>query len=482
MIVVYILLVFIVILMGIIILRTLRFTLPPLNKTHGVRKIDDPEKLAEKLSKVIQVDSVSYMDKSKIDYEKFIEIHHILEKEFPRIHKQLEKSVINQYSLLYRWKGTKPQGKPSLYMAHMDVVPISQDSIDQWKYPPFDGAIEEAYVWGRGSLDTKNTLICAMEGVERLLEQGFTPKDDIYLAFGHDEEIQGMDGAAKIVEYLMDQGIRIDTILDEGGVITLDSIEGLDQPLALVGIGEKGYMDVKVTLKGQSGHASMPPKHTAVGDLSRFVDRMENKQMPTKLLKPVEDFLMIVGPQMGRLNKTVLANMWLLKPVFMKVFQASHTGNALLRTTTAATMLKGSNASNVLPDRASVTFNFRIALGDTSKKVIDHIYSNAKGLDLNLKIGESKEPSKISPTDVAGYKKIKESIEEVFGQVLVAPYVVMAATDSVKYEPICNNIYRFAPVQVSAAELATIHSDNERISLDNLGKCVSFYMDLMSKC
>ncbi len=471
----------VILLIGIIIINTLNFkTEIPSNETvtNKIKKVDS---LVNKLSKAIQIQTIGYKDKTKNDYSQFEKFHQMLQEEFPLLHKNLERTVINKYSLLYKWAGNNSCGKPALYMAHIDVVPVSKSSYSDWKEDPFSGAIKDGFLWGRGSLDTKNTLICAMESVERLLEQGFVPKEDIYLAFGHDEETGGNDGATNIATHLEKQGILIDYILDEGGVIATNSIAGISEPVAVVGIGEKGYLDATVTIRGEGGHASMPPKHTALGQVSKLINSMEENQMPMKLLSPVEGFLKTVGPKMGIINRVILANLWLFKPLFMKIFSKSNMGNALLRTTTAATMSSASVAANVLPKYASVTFNFRIALGDSIEAVVNHINKQAKDMEVDILIGQHKEPSIISSADSVGYKRIRDTIWEVFGSVLVAPYVVLAGTDSVKYESICTNIYRFAPVKVTKEEIATIHNTNERISLENIERCLSFYMELMKR-
>lgn len=470
--------------LGIVILLLITVTYKTVKFKVDIPKVDelvpvqkDLERLEKLMSKAIQIKTISYMDKSKIDYDKFLDFHQFLKKEFSLIHKNCEKTIINEYSLLYKWSGTKPTDKPSLYMAHMDVVPVSD--ADTWSEEAFSGKIKDGYVWGRGSLDTKNTLICVMESAERLMKEGLWPKEDVYFAFGHDEEIQGKNGAYEIAKHLEDNGVVLDLVVDEGGLVTLDSIDGVKDPVALIGIGEKGYLDATVTVSGDGGHAAMPPKHTAVGKISQLVTSMEKNQMSMKLSPPVAGFLQTVGPKMGLVNRIILANMWLFKPLFMSAFSKSNTGNAMLRTTTAATMTSGSNASNVLPGKASVTYNFRIALGDSIHEVVKHITANAKDMQIDIQLGEQKEPSIISPVDSVGYNKLQTAIRQVFGEILIAPYVVMAATDSVKYEKICKNIYRFAPVRLTKEEVATIHSSNERISVDNLERCLSFYMTMM---
>ncbi len=477
----YFLLAILGVIVVVITIRTLRFTRQEKKFVKVIEPAANIEKLAEKLQHAIQIKTISYADKDKIDYGKFLELHQSLEKDFPLIHDQLEKIVINKYSLLFRWKGCENSGLPSLFMAHQDVVPVSEKTSSDWEEEPFSGAIKDGYVWGRGALDTKNTLICSMEAVESLLDQGYELKNDIYLAFGHDEEIQSDGGAYQIAKYLEENNIRLGFIMDEGGIVSVDSIPGMNQAVGLIGIGEKGSLDLKVTMSGEEGHSSMPPKHTAIGRISQLVVDLENNPMPMKLLKPAKEFLMVIGPKMGILNRVILSNLWLFKPLFMFVFSKSNTGNAMLRTTLSATMSEGSPAPNILPSEASITFNSRIGLDDSVNQVISHIKKIAGKYPVRIDIIESKEPSKISETDSEGFRLIKETVPEIFGHVLVAPYIVMAATDSHHYEKVCDHIYRFAPMKLKQEQLATIHGSNERISFENLERCMSFYKTLIGK-
>lgn len=467
-------------LLGVIAYRTIKFKVLPTESIGADLSDIKGEQIADKLSAAIQIPTVSYRDRSKIDYQQFEAYHERIEKLFPKVHSQLTKKVINDYSLLYHWKGKAPSKGPALYMAHIDVVPIAEGTEEDWTYPPFSGAIEEGYVWGRGSLDTKVTMISALEAAELLLEEGFQPEEDIYFAFGHDEEIRGDLGAKAIAGYLKEEGIQIRYIIDEGGVVNIGSIPGVDRPTALIGICEKGYSDIKVSVEGQGGHASMPPKTTALGQISEVVRRLEKNQMPIHFGGATRSFMKTVGPAMGLTNRVILANLWLFKPVFLKIFQKSASGNALLRTTTAATMSHASNASNVLPQKASATFNFRINPEDTVEDVKKHILKVSGEIPVALEILQGTDPSRVSSTESQAFQRISETIGYIFGDVLVSPYVMLAATDSIQYENVCKDIYRFAPYVATKEALSTIHNTNERISIDNLIKSVGFYKQLIS--
>lgn len=469
----------VLILLTVVVVRTIGFkrTVEP---TLQWQKLDiNGDRIAKKMSEAIKIATVSYMDRDKIDYSAFRAFQEMLIDKFPLVHKETERTVISDYSLVYRYRGKDAKKKPVLFMSHIDVVPIADGTERDWTYPPFSGAIEEGYVWGRGAIDTKVTLVSALEAAELLIEKGYEPDRDIYFAFGHDEEIQGKDGAQKLVKWFADQDVHFDFVLDEGGIVTTDSLSDVAEPLAIIGVSEKGYVDIEVTVKGNGGHASMPPKSTALGQLSQALINLEKHQMPMRLSKPVEEFLLKAGPSMTLVNRIVLANLWLLKPVFMKIFSGTNTGNALLRTTTAVTMAQASNASNVLPQIAKGTVNFRIAPGDTIASVEQHIKDVNRNIPIETSVIQGNEPSGISSTESEAFANIAQVATHVFGDVITAPYMVMAATDSRYYEPIADNVYRFAPLMVNSKELASIHNTNERISIDNLIKSVSFYMHLM---
>ncbi len=476
----YFLIALVTVLLAIIMYKTISAKEVKYDNTSVLLPKASRQEIAQALAGAVQIETISYMDRSEIDYSKLLDFHAYLEKIFPLIHKKLSKEVINGYSLLYKLEGSEKSELPVLYMAHMDVVPIAEGTLKDWKYMPFSGAIADGFVWGRGALDTKVSLITTLFALEELLKEGFVPKNDVYFAFGHDEEISGMHGAEKVSEHLLEKGIRLKYVLDEGGVISVDSVPGVHQKVALVGVAEKGYLDLKVTLKGHGGHASMPPKSTAVGRISKLIVSAEKHQIKPVVSKPVENFLKIISPYMSFVNKMIINNLWLFKPVFIKIFLAKNTGNAMLRTTTAANMVKGSNASNVLPEIASVVFNFRINPVDSISSVIEHIKSLSNE-ELEVEVLKKKNPSIISSSTNEEFGLIGSVIQSVFEDVAVAPYVMLASSDSIKYEKVCDNIYRFIPAVVDKKEIATIHGTNERISLDNLYKSVEFYKTIISK-
>lgn len=472
----------VVVLIIILGIRTLCFK--NIDQQITIKEMDariDVREVANKLAKAVQIPTISYIDLSKVDWSQFRKYHQVIEEMFPLVHQKLHKETINEYSLLYHWKGKSTDKKPILITAHMDVVPVSDWAEQEWKYPPFSGEIINGYVWGRGTLDTKITMIAALEAAELLLKENFMPDRDIYFAFGHDEETRGEEGALKIMETLKMRSIEFEFLIDEGGCVVENIISDIQRPLALVGIAEKGYANINIKVSDNGGHASMPPKHTALGTLAKVIMNMEDHQLRLQLTKPIENFLKKIGPEMKGINKFILANLWLFKPIFLRVFSKTKSGNALLRTTTAATMATASVAANVLPQEATATFNFRVAPGDKIEDIEKHIKQVNKDISIEVETLIGDNPSKVSSIDSEGFKTIECITKEIFADVLVSPYIVLAGTDARKYEPICENLYRFAPYQITNEELDKIHSNNENISIDNISKCVQFYLILFEE-
>jgi carboxypeptidase PM20D1 len=352
--------------------RTLRFQPPDKPTSAQYVESADPAG-AEKLAQAIRIPTISYMDADRTDYSAFLRFQELLQARFPLIHQYCEKIVVNAYSLIYRLKADcEPTGLPILITAHQDVVPVEPGTENDWTEPPFSGAIRDGVLWGRGALDIKIHLIAAMEALERLLQKGFLPKRDIYLAFGHDEEIGGQEGAQRIAEHFKRQGLRFAFVLDEGGCVVANVLPGVDNPIAFVGVGEKGYANIQLSVTKDGGHSSMPSPHTSLGILAKAICRMERRPFKPRLIAPAKAFLLRIGPHMKGLNKLILANLWLFQPVFLRVFSKTIAGNALLRTTMAVTMAQGSPAPNVVPQKSTAIVNCRILPGDDKESLISH--------------------------------------------------------------------------------------------------------------
>lgn len=455
--------------------RSKRYAVEPV---AGV--VVDVERAAERLAGAVRLATITSADPAQADRAPFEDFIRYLEQAYPAAHGALEREVVNGYSLLYRWKGREEGLKPVLFSAHIDVVPVEAGTERQWLYSPFSGELAEGCVWGRGTLDVKNQIISVLEAVEYLLGQEFTPARDIYLAFGHDEEVRGEDGATHLSALLASRGISFEYALDEGGGVTVGVMSGVERPIALVGIGEKGYADLRLIAHGEAGHASMPPKHTAAGLIGRAVAQLEKKQRPAKISSYLKEMLAHIGPEMGFGRRLILANLWLFGPLFKMIFISSRPGNALMRTTTAVTILEGGSRPNVLPQKASAVVNFRIAPGESSRDLLHHVRA-VVGEKIKVEPIVMNDPSKISPVRAGGFQTIERAIYAVFPEAVTAPYMVMAGTDAVKYEPVCDQIYRFTPVLLSPEDLERIHGTNERISLENIERGIRFFVELLKR-
>lgn len=457
----------ILVLIIVIIVRALMLKPKEISVDEKVQIDIDVQGAAEKLSEMVKYKTISSRDPSKVDYDQFRKLQEYMDSAFPLTHSNLEKEIVNGYGLLYTWKGKEGGKKPILLMSHMDVVAIEDGTEKDWEYPPFSGAIEEGFVWGRGTLDIKIQVLSILEAVETLLKEDYKPDRDIYLAFGFDEEVGGYQGSTYIAQLLKERNIEFDFVLDEGGCVTEGGIEGISKPIAVVGIGEKGYADIEFVAESGGGHASMPPRHTAVGDISRAIVELEKKPMKTKITEPVKEMLRYVGPEMGFLNKIIIGNLWLFGGIFKKAFAANSSGNALLRTTAAPTIIEGSNSPNVLAQKSRAVVNFRILPGETSSELIEYIEGIINNSNIKIIPKRVDEPSNVSSTESKGYKIIEETIYQVFPGSLTTPYLALGSTDARKYQLVCDNIYRFSPYQISTEDLSRMHGTNERISLDN---------------
>lgn len=436
------------------------------------------ERAAEHLSQAVRFRTVSYVDRTKCDRAEFLKLHGMLEQAYPLVHKYLVREKVNELSLLYKWPGSALH-LPILLTCHADVVPVEEGTESKWTHDPFAGDIADGHVWGRGTLDIKSQMIAIMEAVETLLSFGFQPSRDIYIAFGHDEEIGGQEGAAKISELLASRGVRLEWVLDEGGAVTEGAMKGVEPPIAFIGTCEKGYADIRITVKSAGGHSSTPPKFTALGALAEAITRVQENPMPPRLTPAVSQMLSTVGPYMPSPMRLVSCNPGLFRQLLFRDFSRNPSTNALVRTTFAPTMARASDAPNVLPQSAWAVVNSRILPGDSVQSVLDHLTRVLRGTGAEVELIRGTEPTRISDNAAAGYKAIQSCITRVFPGSVVTPYLVCGGTDARKYEPVAENIYRFSPYQIKYEDLGLMHGTNERISLENLDRAVRFYLELI---
>ena len=433
---------------------------------------------SHRLAGAIQIQTISYSDASKTKTEEFAKFHSYLEQNYPLVHANLEKEVVGDYSLLYRWKGADPTLKPILLLAHIDVVPVNPESKADWHYPPFSGRIADSFIWGRGSMDDKSNVLGVLEAVEMLIGEKFNPQRTLYIAFGHDEELTGKQGASKIAALLKSRGISFESVLDEGMVVTEGILPNISSPVALIGVAEKGYASVELSVETEGGHSSMPPDKTAIGLLSAAINKLENHPFSARIKGPIRQMFNYVGPEMSWFNKMVFANLWLFGPLVEGQLAKSPSTNAVIRTTTAPTVFESGVKENVLPAHAKAIVNFRILPGDSIETVLDHVRKTIDDPKITIKLLEAtaREPSKESSIKSPGFKKLQKTIAQVFPDAIIAPSLVVSATDSRFYESLSLDIYRFQPLRLNSEDTHRIHGVDERLSVQNYIECIKFYL------
>jgi carboxypeptidase PM20D1 len=409
-------------------------------------------------------------------------LHTYLEQAFPTVHGALTKEVVGDYSLLYTWKGSQPQLKPILLMAHVDVVPVVNGTDRDWLYSPFEGHIADGFIWGRGTFDDKAGVLGIFEATEMLLKGGFQPERTVYCAFGHDEEVGGQNGAAAIATLLASRGVQLEYVLDEGGLIADGSTLGMASPVALVGIAEKGYASIELTVESEGGHSSMPPRRTAIGILASAIDRLEEHRIRAQIEGPIRQAFDYLAPEMPLTKRMVCSNLWCFGWLVKRKLARSPVTDALLRTTTAPTIVRGGLKENALPIRAQATVNLRIHPRDTIEKVVTHVRKAVN--DSRVKVvpmeGQFRtEPSGGSSLESASFRLLHRTIRELYPDVLVVPYLVVGATDSRHYRTLSEDIFRFTPLRIKTEEMKMVHGTNEHLCIEDYVQSIRFYVQLI---
>ena len=462
----------------VVLIRTAIFR-PAIEKEPIIEEVAvNRQKAIDDLAEMIRCKTVSYSEEELINKAEFQKFRDLLKRLYPNVHNACTLEYISKTGILYKLTG-KSETSPSVFMAHYDVVPANEPA---WEKPAFDGIIEDGILWGRGTLDTKCTLCGVLESAETLLEQGFVPKNDIYFAFSGDEEIVG-ESAPAIVNELERRGIKPALVIDEGGSVVEGLFPGIARPCALVGIGEKGRMDVEFSIEGKGGHASTPPPHTPVGVLAKVVTDVENHPFKCQLSRPVAEMFDTLGRHSSFLYRLIFANLWCFLPL-LNILCKKNGGelNALMRTTCAFTMMEGSKVINVLPPLAKVSANLRLAGEDTMDRAMAYLKSVIKNDDIIVSKSYGMNASITSETKGESWDKLKDAISQTWPDALVSPYLMLACSDSRHYCRISNNVYRFSAIALTREERGMIHGNNERIPLDKIIKTVQFYIRLMRRC
>ncbi len=470
---------------GVMIVRTLGMA-PPAESaaTDGGPTFSfDTAAAARHLAGAVRFPTVSLTSGGPIDTAAFLDLHRYLETTFPLVSSTLTREPVAGLSLLYTWPGTDPALPPIVLMGHMDVVPVPAPNLPQWIHPPFSGEIADGFIWGRGTLDDKTTVLSILEAVEGLLKTGFKPVRTIYLTFGHDEEVGGRYGARAIVAKLVAQGVRPGLVLDEGGFMASGLMAGLSGRAALVGIAEKGYISLRLTALADGGHSSMPGGRTAIGALSRAIARLEAHPFPAKLDGPTRDMVLAMGPHLPFARRLLIANLWLTAPLIRHFLGDNPLGAALLHTTTAPTMLSAGIKDNVLPPEAEAVVNFRIRPGETVASVMERVGQVVA--DSQIRVGPidsvGVDPSPVSDVSSPAYRMLAGTIRAMLpgGPPAVIPYLVMGGTDAKYWGPHSDRAFRFLPIPLGEGDRERIHGVNERVSVSDYMTAVGFFTRLI---
>ncbi len=467
-----------VVLLAVVLVRTLAFRPKAGVAVQEGEEPFDRDRAAENLRRLVQCKTISYKDASLEDDAEFEKLIDLLPTLYPNVFATCSFERLADRGLLFCWKG-KTAGEPAVMMAHYDVVPVNEE---MWDKPPFEGIIGDGVLWGRGTLDTKVTFNGVLTAAEHLIGEGFVPEQDVYFAFSGGEEVNGA-GAVHIVDYFEAQGITPSLVVDEGGAVVEDVFPGVKAPCGMIGIAEKGIMDVEYTALSSGGHASAPKPKMPVDTLARACARLLDNPFKVHITPPVAQMFDTLGRHSSFVYRMIFANLWLFSPVLDLL--CKKTGgelNALLRTTVAFTQMQGSSATNVIPPKASMVSNIRLNPMDTMESAKAYIEKTVADESVEVNILYGTDPSRISRTDCAGWDKVATAVASTWRGCIVTPYLMMQASDSRHYGRISDRVYRFSAMDLTGEERATIHGNNERIRLDCACRAVEFYIRLMRQC
>ena len=444
----------------------------------------DADAAAQRFAGAIRFPTISHERVEDTDTAAFVALHDYLAASYPLVQENLTRETVADLSLLYTWEGTEPALAPVVLMGHMDVVPVVPGTEGDWLHDPFGGEIVGGFVWGRGSMDDKIGVVAVLEAVEALLSEGFRPRHTVYLAFGHDEEVGGVRGAASIAGLLRERGVdAYGMVVDEGGAVVRGMLPGIDGPVAMVGIAEKGYVNLELLVEGAGGHSATPPAHTNIGILAEAISELEAHPFPARFEGVARSTFDYLAPEMSFGARLVLANLWLTRtPVTHMLLRTPQTAS-MVRTTTAVTIIEGGVKANVLPITARAVVNHRILPGETGESVAERVRQVVDDDRIQVRIhgGEAVDPSPVSDAEGPAFQLLARTVRQVMAgeDVVVAPYLVMGGTDAKHFASGSDAVFRFLPAPMGADALELAHGTNERMSVEGLVTSIRFYQQLL---
>lgn len=396
----------------------------------------------------------------------------LIESLYPAVTKNCEKTLVGESGVVYHWKG-KSLEKPTVFMAHYDVV--SANASD-WDRPPFSGEIDDAGIlWGRGAIDTKITVCAILEAVEKRIEQGFTPARDVYLSFSGDEEIMGPSAPA-IVSWMEEKGIKPALVLDEGGAVVSGIFPGVKKSCAVVGITEKGVLDIEFSARAAGGHSSAPALRQPVVDLAEVIARVAKKPFPLRLTPSAARMFNTLGRHSSFPFRLLFANLWCFLPVLKFVCKLSGGElAALMRTTCCFTVLEGSSQYNVMPSVARAGANLRLLPGDTASSAVKRLQRVAEKTGVSLKTVYAFDPAPVADLSGSAWQNVHDAVAATWPDAVVSPYLMVACSDSRHFCRISKTVLRFSAMELTREERGTMHSKNERIPIEKITTACEFF-------
>jgi carboxypeptidase PM20D1 len=433
------------------------------------------------LAAAIRIPTVSHQDREQIDRAAFATFLAFLGDTYPGVFRTLEVERVNEFSLLMRWPGTQGDLEPVLLDAHYDVVPIEPGTDGDWTHPPFSGAIADGFVWGRGSVDDKAAVIVTLDALESLIAEGFAPERTLYFSFVHDEEIGGEQGAGGVARLLQSRGVRFAYVVGEGGGLMKNTPLLPGRDVAMIGLAEKTYLTLTLRSSGEGGHSSTPPRDSSIVRLAKALEKLHENPFDARLVSPVDDLLRAVGEHQDGVTGWALRNQWISEPFLVSQLAGDPMGSAMVRTTTAVTMIEAGVKENVVPQRAEARVNFRV-LPDES---VDDVIENVRRLidDPQIEISASPWAGNPGVADIEGegYARIRAALKAAAPDFVVVPGLLMATTDSRHYAALTANVYRFHGMTLDVDDAAGIHGTNERIPIDGVERGVEVLRELIAR-